>query len=656
MIDFQSRCHSFRLIIAYRVAFVSSPGQVDIAGGPAPASFQFEPIAAELSFLLEQGVPSPLLRQAMHIARDAGVEPVEALLAHGLVDEDTFYRALAGAIRLPFLACPRAGSGTTFPESIDAGVIPLDPVHGPLRFAHAPHGDQVVKLVSGRYKSGSVAITTPTALRDAVIAANAASVAAQAAGALADFAAASSYRGATTPPQRRAIAAAGASLCLFLAIDALMTLAITASLLGILFLALANIRIAACLERATLSARGAVVRRPDMNLPVYTLVVPLYREANVVHDLCEALMKLDYPLTRLDIKLMTEEDDAETRTALLSLDLPGAFEIIVAPEGKPRTKPRALNVALPLARGEFLVVYDAEDAPQDDQLRRAVEMFSSLPASVCCLQARLTIDNTGDGFLPKCFAIEYAALFDVINPGLARLGLPIPLGGTSNHFRVDALRNLRGWDAWNVTEDADLGVRLARAGFAVADLPSTTFEEAPNRYRGWKAQRARWMKGFLQTAITHSRNPRQALRELGATAFVSAIALTLGTVLAALLYPLFVVIALIVIAAATMKGAGFDISFLLSGGTIEVRARWLTLTAAAIGFVTFAAGMISMIVPAVLGLWRRRWFSLFHWLPLMPVYYLLISFAAWRGLYELVVAPSHWNKTEHGLSRRRRRS
>jgi glycosyltransferase XagB len=274
---------------------VPSPGQVDIAGGPAPAGFQFEPIAAELSFLLEQGVPSPLLRQAIHIARDAGVEPVEALLAHGLVDEDTFYRALARTAQLPFLRNPTPGSGTMFPESIDAGVLPLDPVHEPLRFAHAPHGVQVAKLVSGHFDSGALAITTPTALRDAAIAANAASLAAQAADELSNFAPASSYRGATTPTQRLAFAAAGASLCMFLAIDALMTLAMTASLLGILFLVLANIRIAACLERATIRSRGADVRRPDTDLPVYTLVVPLYREANVAGDLCEALMQLDYP-------------------------------------------------------------------------------------------------------------------------------------------------------------------------------------------------------------------------------------------------------------------------------------------------------------------------------------------------------------------------
>lgn len=590
----------------------------------------------------------------MDIARDAGVEPVDALLAHGLVDEDTFYRALARTLQLPFLPRVTAGTGAVFPASIEAGVIPLDPAYSPLRFAQAPSGAHVARLLAGPPIYGSLAITTPTALRDAVIAANAATIAAQAADGLPDIAPTLSFRGGATWPQGVAITAAAAILCLFLVIDVVSTIALTASLINVLFLALANIRITACLQCAPVEPREAIVRRADIDLPVYTLVVPLYREAGV-EDLCAALMKLDYPLSRLDIKLMTEADDVQTQGALRALALPAAFEIIVAPEGEPRTKPRALNVALPLARGEFLVVYDAEDVPQDAQLRHAVEVFASQPASVCCLQARLSIDNADDGILAKCFAIEYAALFDVINPGLARLRLPIPLGGTSNHFRVDALRSLGAWDAWNVTEDADLGVRLARAGFEVADLPSTTFEEAPNRLRSWHAQRARWMKGFMQTAITHSRDPRAILRELGATAYFGTMALTLGVVLAAMLYPVFVWIAGMFIVTAMLNGAGFDVGIAFPVEISMLHDHWLVLAAAAIGLVTFAAGMVSMILPPALGLWRRRWFWLFPFLLAMPLYYLLISFAAWRGLYDLFVDSSHWNKTEHGLSRRRRR-
>lgn len=590
----------------------------------------------------------------MVLADAAGVAPAEALLAHGLVEEETFFRALADATDLPFLAHPVAANEALFPASIHAGLIPLAANHAPMRFAHAPQGVHLARLLSSPPGDRNFAITTPSALRDAVIAVNAAAVASASANDLPLCDPALSYRDATTLPQRLALGGTALLLTLLFALNALTAAALSASLLGILFLALANIRMAACLERVPIRPGQRRLRRADLDLPVYTLVIPLYREANVVDDLCASLMRLDYPLARLDIKLMTEADDAATQAALRALALPGAFEIIVAPDGKPKTKPRALNIALPLARGEFLVVYDAEDAPERDQLRLAVEAFAKQPREVCCLQARLSIDNQRDGFFAKCFAMEYAALFDVINPGLARLGLPIPLGGTSNHFRVSTLRRIRGWDAWNVTEDADLGVRLARLGFLVADLPSTTFEEAPTQYRIWRDQRTRWMKGFMQTAITHSRNPRRSLRDLGATAFVSAVALTLGTVLAAMLYPVFICIALLVIMAAGIQSIGFDVTLFIPDAVMAFRNNWFGIAAATIGFATFLAGMVSMIVPIILGLWRRRWFSLLPWLLVLPVYYLLISIAAWRGLCELIVAPSRWNKTQHGVSRQRR--
>jgi cellulose synthase/poly-beta-1,6-N-acetylglucosamine synthase-like glycosyltransferase len=157
------------------------------------------------------------------------------------------------------------------------------------------------------------------------------------------------------------------------------------------------------------------------------------------------------------------------------LDLPASMEIIVAPRGPPQTKPRALNVALALARGAFTVIYDAEDLPGRRQLRTAAARFAVSGPEVACLQARLSIYDPGRNALTRLFAIEYAALFEVINPGLIALGHPILLGGTSNHFRTQVLQVGRGWDAWNVTEDADLSIRLARAGFRIGDLPLSTW-------------------------------------------------------------------------------------------------------------------------------------------------------------------------------------
>jgi cellulose synthase/poly-beta-1,6-N-acetylglucosamine synthase-like glycosyltransferase len=167
---------------------------------------------------------------------------------------------------------------------------------------------------------------------------------------------------------------------------------------------------------------------------------------------------------------MLEADDHETREAVERLAPGPCYDIVVAPAGYPRTKPRALNIGLASAQGELLTVYDAEDDPDPSQLRRAAATFARARKSLACLQCPLTIDNSSDSWISGLFALEYAALFDVVNPGLARLRLPIPLGGTSNHFRVSTLRRLHGWDAWNVTEDADMGMRLARMGYEVATL------------------------------------------------------------------------------------------------------------------------------------------------------------------------------------------
>jgi glycosyltransferase XagB len=264
----------------------------------------------------------------------------------------------------------------------------------------------------------------------------------------------------------------------------------------------------------------------------------------------------------------------------------------------------------------------------------AVDRFSRLPPRVACLQARLTIDNTDDSWLTRLFTIEYAALFDVFNPGLAQIRSPLMLGGTSNHFRTSVLRSLHGWDAWNVTEDADLGIRLARSGYDVQDLPSSTLEEAPISLGAWMGQRTRWMKGFVQTSTTHTRHLWTAYSQLGIRRFACTLVLTWGTVLSALLYPL---------------GTGlFLLSCFSGGGSLPPRwesALW------AYSLVLFTGGVASMVLPACVALHRRRLWRLLPWILMLPFYHGLVSLAAWRGLWELVTATFHWNKTSHGHAR-----
>jgi cellulose synthase/poly-beta-1,6-N-acetylglucosamine synthase-like glycosyltransferase len=281
------------------------------------------------------------------------------------------------------------------------------------------------------------------------------------------------------------------------------------------------------------------------------------------------------------------------------------------------------------------VIYDAEDIPDPGQLRLALGTFARHPPEVACLQARLVIDNTGDNWLTRLFTIEYAALFDVINPGLAALRCPVPLGGTSNHFRTAVLKRVGGWDAWNVTEDADLGIRLALMGYRVADLPSSTLEEAPGRLRAWLRQRARWMKGLLQVSVTHSRHPWRTLRVLGPARFFAAMTMTIGTVVAALGFPFFTALSVHGVATGRLLGA----------------EDWMEAVPTALSLTLFVSGFAAMLLPAFSALRRRGWWGLAVLVPLLPIYYLLISVGAWRGAAEFVLAPFRWNKTDHGLAR-----
>ncbi|MGE3159987.1 MAG: glycosyltransferase family 2 protein [Xanthobacteraceae bacterium] len=383
------------------------------------------------------------------------------------------------------------------------------------------------------------------------------------------------------------------------------------------------------------------VRIDDARLPVYTIIVALYREAAAVEDLVGALRALDYPAEKLDIKLVTEADDLETGLALLRLDLSPPFEIVTAPNAGPRTKPKALNAALALARGTFTAVYDAEDRPDPNQLRRALDVFLSTGDDLACVQASLTIDNTDDGWLARLFTAEYAAQFDLFLPGLAALELPLPLGGSSNHFRTAVLDRAGAWDPYNVTEDADLGMRLARFGYRSAIVRSSTYEEAPFKCGPWLRQRTRWFKGWLQTWLVHMRSPRRLFADLGFTGFVSFQLVVGGSVLAALIHPLVL--------------AGFLYSYLAGlpffgdNGPLITTLAWIY--GAALG-----AGYLTSIFLGLRGLKRRGLLRVAGWLAAVPLHWLLLSLAAWRALYQLLRDPQRWEKTEHGLARSSRRA
>ncbi|MGP9822683.1 glycosyltransferase family 2 protein [Salinarimonas sp. NSM] len=602
-------------------------------------------LPGDIAFLLRYGVPRATLVAAASAARESAVPACDVLLARGLLGEERFYRALAADVAAPFLARPRLGRHARMPEGLLAGHAPLapGPPDGPTTVS-APRGATVGALVARGRAPDGLAIAPPRALREAMLALHSTAIARRAAHGLADRTPHFSYRDGPSPGQRRTLALATLAILTGAALLDGVVVGLGA-LACLLFIVLATIRFATCLERVATTPLRSGARIPDADLPVYTILVPLYDEARVVRRLTEALGALDYPAEKLDIKLLVEVDDGATAAAIDALALPGAFETIVVPPGEPRTKPRALNAALPSARGAFTVVFDAEDRPEPDQLRLAVAAFDREGPDLACLQARLSIHNARENRLAALFAIEYAALFDVINPGLIRLGLPIPLGGTSNHFRTAPLRAIGGWDAWNVTEDADIGLRLAALGLRTGDLPSTTWEEAPTRLRQWMNQRTRWMKGFVQTLLTHTRDPRRSIAVLGARRVAIVWLVVGGTVLSALLYPLTLVVLLSLLAG----GIGAALTPGPHPAWVAAALAPLPLPMAILATTTCAWGLATTVAVAGLALYRRGRRDLLVLVPLMPLYFFLVSIAAWRGLQDLVRRPYHWHKTSHGL-------
>ncbi|MGH6794529.1 MAG: glycosyltransferase, partial [Methylocella sp.] len=470
-----------------------------------------------LAFLTAYGVSPALLLRAAAEARRQAIAPEAALLASGSIGDSFYYRCLAHRLGAAFIGGKAAlGAGARYPHAIHAGLAPLDSDAGPEWLA-APRGRLLAHLVArarrGERLSGRVAITTPTHMSRLVRASATATILREASLGLANLDPSLSAKASSSQAQRAvAITAIAASTFAF-GLAPEFTLAIVSLSMTCFFVASIWLRLFAGAASTACGLEPFRARVEDRLLPVYSVVAALHREARVVPQLAAALDAIDYPRGKLDIKLVIEHDDRATQLALEALNLPANYEVVVAPAGWPRTKPRALNIALPLVRGELLVVFDAEDAPAPGQLREAAERFLRAPRKLACLQARLAIDNIDDSWLTRLFAIEYAVLFDVLNPGLAGLGLALPLGGSSNHFRTEILREVCGWDAWNMTEDADLGFRLARFGYGVGTLLSSTQEEAPALINAWLRQRLRWSKGWMQTFITLTRDPRRLIEE-----------------------------------------------------------------------------------------------------------------------------------------------
>ncbi|GAV19556.1 beta-monoglucosyldiacylglycerol synthase [Mariprofundus micogutta] len=371
----------------------------------------------------------------------------------------------------------------------------------------------------------------------------------------------------------------------------------------------------------------------DIDLPTYTILVPMYKESESLPHLAESLRNLDYPLSKLDIKIILEEDDEETIQTAKDLGLEGIFEIIKVPDSLPKTKPKACNYALNFARGELITIYDGEDAPEADQLKKVVLAFRKSSKNTAVIQARLNYFNVTENWLTRMFTMEYSLWFDFYLPALDALKIPIPLGGTSNHFKMEVLRELQGWDPYNVTEDADLGVRLTQRNYRVGVVNSTTYEEANKDVHNWIRQRSRWLKGYMQTYLVHMRRPLKFYGTLGHVGFWGFQFFIGGTILSVLLSPLLM---LLFITWLLTQTAMFDPIF-------PAALLYINL-------INLLMGNGFLITLFMLSGFKRHYYKLMPWSMTVPIYWLLMSWAGYKGLWQLVFNPFYWEKTHHGLT------
>ncbi|SNR43842.1 glycosyltransferase family 2 protein [Puniceibacterium sediminis] len=427
------------------------------------------------------------------------------------------------------------------------------------------------------------------------------------------------------------VAAGFAAACLaFLAFAPTLFFAVIVALALITLLMAQGLKLAALFASRAASSAAALASKTAR--PTVSLLVPLVREQGIAATLITRLSRLDYPKALLDVILVLEAGDSPTRAALDQAEYPPWMRIVEVPPGTITTKPRAMNYALSFCRGEIIGVYDAEDAPAANQISRVADRFSQTPDHVACIQGILDFYNPRANWLSRCFAIEYATWFRVLLPGLARLGFAIPLGGTTVFFRRAALEKVRGWDAHNVTEDADLGIRLARYGYVTELLPTVTREEANNRIWPWIKQRSRWLKGYMVTYRVHMRRPARLMHTLGPWKFLGFQLVFLTAILQFLLLPALWSFWLIVF------GLPHPLSGLIAPGLMTALISIFLISEA-----------ISLLV-SLAAVARSPHDGLLIWVPTMFLYFPLGVVAAYKGLYELVVKPFYWDKTTHGHS------
>jgi cellulose synthase/poly-beta-1,6-N-acetylglucosamine synthase-like glycosyltransferase len=585
---------------------------------------------------------------ALHCAADSGTSLDYFLVRNNLVSPEILYHAFARVLELPFTQEPLIlDSGYHGHTVIDAELCLLSGNRTHPSYVMAPTGEHFFSLLRIaaldllRLENSAVIVTTPQNFLASVRRCFGDQISLRCTNLLETYQPVLSAHSLShgTRPAFHSIALVAGLLMLLMSQPArhgfVLALTLFPSLPSVFF----KLR---ALTTRTVPARLALWQ--DRYLPTYTIMIPLYREKQMLPKLIERLRRLDYPRANLDIKILIEQDDTETRLALMALSLSPVFDVITCPRIGPRTKPKALMIGLAYAKGEFIVVFDAEDEPEPDQLRKAIDEFGRGAKNLGCVQARLAIDNSDDSWISRMFAIEYAALFDALLPGMSVALQPIPLGGTSNHFRKATLEACLAWDPWNVTEDADLGLRMARLGYQTRVIDSTTWEEAPNTIKAWFNQRTRWLKGWIQTALVLVRPVNASSLHIDQARIGRAMKFkiaTIGTapVTSAMFHPIFILFGEIVL----------EQQSFMKSNSLYALIWWLLVVTTLAGYITTSIYAIFYGIK-VRGL-KLYWYDGFG----LIFYSLMKSLAAWRALGEFLIAPSLWRKTAHGHARTSRR-
>jgi len=426
-------------------------------------------------------------------------------------------------------------------------------------------------------------------------------------------------------------------------LNALKTLVITNLFIQILYVSFIGYKLFLSffgeLDTSGENVKNELKNLNNGELPFYTILVPVYKEKEVIQQLLRGLSKLDYPKDRMEILILLEEDDKETIESVeKTLKNPALKEYnfipIVVPNYQPKTKPKACNYGLIFSRGKYLVIYDAEDIPEPNQLKLSVSAFKIFPEKYICFQAHLNYYNTSQNFLTKMFTLEYSYWFDYMLPGLSKFNLPIPLGGTSNHFRTEKLFELGGWDPYNTTEDADLGMRAYLNGYKIGVIDSTTYEEANSKIGNWIRQRSRWIKGYMQTWLVYMREPTKLIKNSGFKGFLSFNMLVGGTSFIFLVNPILWLIFIYWLITRT-----------------ELIRPLFPPEVYYIALINLTLGNFLAIYLNLLPIFKRRLYTLLPYAFLNPVYWILHSIAAYKALWQLFTKPYYWEKTQHGLSK-----